>query len=162
MPRNPKSKPATVLSRQETIAHPGENGIGPREEATGYFVNRKPALAGLAVRCWEAIIAGHSISHCWGRVRDALGGARTHDLSLRRATLYPTELRAHVQEPLMFMTIRCRRGDLNSHARKGHYTLNVARLPFRHFGTLRHSVVGDTGLEPVTSTMSTWRSNQLS
>ena len=28
----------------------------------------------------------------------------------------------------------------------GHYALNVARLPFRHFG-----IVGDTGFEPVTS-----------
>ena len=28
----------------------------------------------------------------------------------------------------------------------GHYALNVARLPFRHFG-----MVGGTGLEPVTS-----------
>ena len=48
---------------------------------------------------------------------------------------------------------RCRRGDLNSHARKGHYTLNVARLPFRHFGPHRGRVMGDTGLEPVTSTV---------
>ena len=39
----------------------------------------------------------------------------------------------------------------------GHYALNVARLPFRHFG-----MVGDTGFEPVTSAMSTQRSNQLS
>ena len=28
----------------------------------------------------------------------------------------------------------CRRWDLNPHARIGHYALNVARLPFRHFG----------------------------
>ena len=29
---------------------------------------------------------------------------------------------------------KCRRRDLNPHVRKGHYALNVARLPFRHFG----------------------------
>ena len=39
----------------------------------------------------------------------------------------------------------------------GHYALNVARLPFRHFG-----MVGGRGLEPLTSAMSTQRSNQLS
>ena len=31
---------------------------------------------------------------------------------------------------------------------KGHYALNVARLPFRHFG-----VVGGRGLEPLTSSV---------
>ena len=30
----------------------------------------------------------------------------------------------------------------------GHYALNVARLPFRHFG--KACMVGGTGLEPVT------------
>ena len=47
----------------------------------------------------------------------------------------------------------------------GHYALNVARLPFRHFGTHRHyrraaasgqpagCMVGGTGLEPVTSSV---------
>ncbi len=25
---------------------------------------------------------------------------------------------------------------MNSHAREGHYALNVARLPFRHFGII--------------------------
>ena len=35
----------------------------------------------------------------------------------------------------MNLGLWCRRWDLNPHARKGHYALNVARLPFRHFGT---------------------------
>ena len=35
---------------------------------------------------------------------------------------------------------------------KGHYALNVARLPFRHFGASPHGIkLGGTGLEPVTS-----------
>ncbi len=50
----------------------------------------------------------------------------------------------------------------------GHYALNVARLPFRHFGSKAHygrapfsvqpedvrdSMVGGTGLEPVASSV---------
>ena len=74
----------------------------------------------------------------------ALGGIRTHDLSLRRAALYPTELQARI--------LKCRRRDSNPHARIGHYALNVARLPFRHFGDAPSAhKMGDTGLEPVTS-----------
>jgi hypothetical protein len=42
----------------------------------------------------------------------ALGGARTHDLSLRRAALYPTELQAREVREVDW----CRGGDLNSHA----------------------------------------------
>jgi hypothetical protein len=71
------------------------------------------------------------ISSLRARESGALGGARTHDLSLRRAALYPTELQAP--------------GNLNEMVPKerfelscpyGHYALNVARLPFRHFGAV--------------------------
>ena len=64
----------------------------------------------------------------------ALGGIRTRDLSLRRAALYPAELQAHMPKE-----------GFEPSCPYGHYALNVARLPFRHFG------VGSTGLEPVTS-----------
>ena len=43
-----------------------------------------------------------------------------------------------------------------------HYALNVARLPFRHFGLLGCLLVGVRGLEPRTSILSGSRSNQLS
>ena len=36
-------------------------------------------------------------------------GIRTHDLRLRRATLYPAELPAHFQEPCHYTNIRCKR-----------------------------------------------------
>ena len=71
----------------------------------------------------------------------ALGGIRTHDLSLRRAALYPAELQAHKcgKKP----RIECYFNKTNMVPRArvelarpcGHYALNVARLPFRHLGT---------------------------
>ena len=68
----------------------------------------------------------------------ALGGTRTHGLSLRRAALYPTELQAQESnnvtrlrsEPVMVP----KEGFEPTHP-FGYYVLNVARLPFRHFGT---------------------------
>jgi hypothetical protein len=62
------------------------------------------------------------------------GGIWTHDLSLRRAALYPLSYRRMVPKV----------GFEPTHP-YGYYALNVARLPFRHFG------MGSTGLEPVTS-----------
>ncbi len=57
----------------------------------------------------------------------ALGGTRTHSLSLRRAALYPLELQARVG-------LVPREGFEPTRA-YAHYALNVARLPFRHLGT---------------------------
>ncbi len=69
----------------------------------------------------------------------ALGGTRTHDLRLRKPALYPTELRARKDG------CRCDRppGDYLVVPKVGfeptrsyeHYVLNVACLPFHHFGT---------------------------
>lgn len=46
-------------------------------------------------------------------------------------------------------SVWCRRGDSNSHG-SPHYALNVARLPFRHFGASLH------WLEPELSTFASW------
>ena len=62
-------------------------------------------------------------------VANALGGTRTHGLSLRRAALYPTELQA-----LDNRGVVPKEGFEPTHP-CGYYVLNVARLPFRHFGT---------------------------
>ena len=40
----------------------------------------------------------------------------------------------------------------------GHYALNVARLPFRHFGAEKTGLVEMRGFEPLTSAMRTQRS----
>ena len=82
----------------------------------------------------------------------ALGGIRTHGLSLRRAALYPTELQALdlswdwldmnpqgrpaftvFQGPSRKMVPRVGFEPTRPY---GHYALNVARLPFRHLGIL--------------------------
>jgi hypothetical protein len=44
----------------------------------------------------------------------------------------------------------CRRGDSNSHGLL-HYALNVARLPFRHFG-MKSDLVRMPGADPGTRT----------
>ncbi len=63
----------------------------------------------------------------------ALGGIRTHDLSLRRAALYPAELQARGTGICGVLVPRVRFELTRPY---GHYVLNVARLPFRHPGTL--------------------------
>ncbi len=78
----------------------------------------------------------------------ALGGSRTHDLSLRRAALYPTELQApllpladklmegipfYIVIAISFLSL-VPKGRFELPRPCGHYALNVARLPFRHFG----------------------------
>ena len=73
---------------------------------------------GRLARCLE----GHAVAN-------ALGGTRTHGLSLRRAALYPTELQA-----LDSRGVVPKEGFEPTHP-CGYYVLNVARLPFRHFGT---------------------------
>ncbi len=71
----------------------------------------------------------------------ALGGIRTHDLSLRRAALYPAELQAHKCGRIHVLNFTSIKTNLVPRARVelarpcGHYALNVARLPFRHLGT---------------------------
>ena len=67
----------------------------------------------------------------------ALGGTRTHGLSLRRAALYPTELQAldsNGNRPENDKSVVPKEGFEPTHP-FGYYVLNVARLPFRHFGT---------------------------
>jgi hypothetical protein len=54
-----------------------------------------------------------------------LGGIRTLDLCLRRAALYPLSYK-HI------WMVPKERFELSRPY--GHYALNVARLPFRHFG----------------------------
>ena len=86
-------------------------------------------------------------------VNGALGRIRTCDLCLRRATLYPLSYE-RVQTMVPKVRLELTRG-------YPHYALNVARLPIP---PLRHvtgmpdrwlfregSLVGGTGLEPVTS-----------
>ena len=71
----------------------------------------------------------------------ALGGIRTHDLSLRRAALYPAELQAHKCGRIHELNFTSIKTNLVPRARVelarpcGHYALNVASLPFRHLGT---------------------------
>ena len=83
-------------------------------------------------------------------LRGALGGTRTHGLSLRRAALYPAELRAREDKkqatgnkayPYPLLRVPCcilpslvPKGGFEPPRPYGHYALNVARLPFRHFG----------------------------
>ena len=69
----------------------------------------------------------------------ASAGLRSIQLSYKRSIINMPKVRFELTRPY------------------GHYALNVARLPFRHFG-----MVGGRGLEPLTSAMSTQRSNQLS
>ena len=66
----------------------------------------------------------------------ALGGTRTHGLSLRRAALYPTELQARERDTARASNgiVVPKEGFEPTHP-CGYYVLNVARLPFRHFGT---------------------------
>ena len=66
----------------------------------------------------------------------ALGGIRTHDLSLRRAALYPAELQARGA----YGSVVVPRVRFELTRPYGHYVLNVARLPFRHPGTLSPSI----------------------
>ena len=66
----------------------------------------------------------------------ALGGIRTHDLSLRRAALYPAELQARGA----YGSVVVPRVRFELTRPYGHYVLNVARLPFRHPGTLPPSI----------------------
>ena len=55
----------------------------------------------------------------------ALGGTRTHGLSLRRAALYPLSYQRVFLVP---------KAGFEPARAIAHYALNVARLPFRHFG----------------------------
>jgi hypothetical protein len=57
---------------------------------------------------------------CYG----ALGETRTLGLSLRRAALYPLSYQRQLVPKVGFEPTRA----------NAHYALNVARLPFRHFG----------------------------
>ena len=77
----------------------------------------------------------------------APGGTRTHDLRLRRAALYPL---SYERTFLRFLVPKV---GFEPTRPFGHYALNVARLPFRHFGTRNATVVGDAGLEPATSSV---------
>ena len=76
----------------------------------------------------------------------ALGGIRTHDLSLRRAALYPAELQAHKCGRIHVLNFTAINTNMVPRARVelarpcGHYALNVARLPFRHLGTRQQAV----------------------
>ena len=63
----------------------------------------------------------------------ALGGTRTHGLSLRRAALYPLSYK-RTQRTLGDLWLVPKEGFEPTHP-CGYYALNVARLPFRHFGT---------------------------
>ena len=98
---------------------------------------------------------------------NALGGTRTHGLSLRRAALYPTELQALDERCGKYFSMVPKEGFEPTHPFE-YYVLNVARLPFRHFGlryigkfagvialpsvySSANSVVGGGGVEPPTS-----------
>jgi hypothetical protein len=70
----------------------------------------------------DATVVGHSQPHDNEGTR---GGTRTHGLSLRRAALYPLSYqRVFLVPKVGFEPTRA----------IAHYALNVARLPFRHFG----------------------------
>ena len=56
----------------------------------------------------------------------ALGETRTPDLCLRRAALYPLSYQRGLVPKVGFEPTRA----------YAHYALNVARLPFRHFGAV--------------------------
>ena len=66
-------------------------------------------------RCETAVLSGNG----------ALSGTRTHDLSLRRAALYPLSYQRTSMVP---------KAGFEPARANAHYALNVARLPFRHFG----------------------------
>ena len=67
------------------------------------------------------------------RFYGALSGTRTHGLSLRRAALYPLSYqRVNVVPKVGFEPTRA----------NAHYALNVARLPFRHFGWSQQCITG--------------------
>jgi hypothetical protein len=70
-----------------------------------------------------------------GILFSAPGGSRIPNLLIRSQMLYPIELRAHTKP---------------------------RSLPWRLSTASTHPAMGGTRLELVTSTMSTWRSNQLS
>ena len=73
-------------------------------------------------------------------VQNAPEGTRTPNLLIRSQMLYPIELRALLRSTSNYYELR---------AKVGISFLSIARM-------------GGTRLELVTSTMSTWRSNQLS
>ncbi len=90
---NSQAEPAAIFGRQGSIAHPCADRFRPGKQAACDLVKRQPAFTGLAFGS-GALVRRHAVSLLMKSKGDALGGARTHDLSLRRATLYPTELRA--------------------------------------------------------------------
>ena len=79
-----------------------------------------------------------------GKSSAAPGGIRTHDLSLRRAALYPDELVARGTGICRVVAPRVRFEVTRPY---GHYVLNVARLPFRQFViVVTHCLVGQEQL----------------
>ena len=88
----------------------------------------------------------YQISRGAKREYGALGGIRTHDLSLRRAALYPAELQAHKGGRIHVLNFTSINTNMVPRARVelarpcGHYALNVARLPFRHLGTRQQAI----------------------
>ena len=88
----------------------------------------------------------YQISRGAKREYGALGGIRTHDLSLRRAALYPAELQAHKCGRIHVLNFTSINTNMVPRARVelarpcGHYALNVARLPFRHLGTRQQAI----------------------
>ena len=105
---------------------------------------------------------------------NALDRIRTCDFSLRKAALYPLSYKRLIYYNTITilyiypicLIIKAVITSNNNNAEggswtltsKGYYVLNVARLPFRHFGTTviynKPNLVkpmGDTGFEPVTS-----------
>ena len=88
----------------------------------------------------------YQISRGAKREYGALGGIRTHDLSLRRAALYPAELQAHKCGRIHLLNFTSINTNMVPRARVelarpcGHYALNVARLPFRHLGTRQQAI----------------------
>ena len=88
----------------------------------------------------------YQISRGAKREYGALGGIRTHDLSLRRAALYPAELQAHKGGRIHVLNFTSINTNMVPRARVelarpcGHYALHVARLPFRHLGTRQQAI----------------------
>ena len=80
-------------------------------------------------------------------VQNAPEGTRTPNLLIRSQMLYPIELRALLR--IANYELRTTSNDYELRTKVGISFLSIARM-------------GGTRLELVTSTMSTWRSNQLS
>ena len=64
----------------------------------------------------------------------ALGGTRTHGLILRRDALYPLSYKRALSKTRQRILEMVPKEGFEPTRPCGHYVLNVARLPFRHFG----------------------------